>query len=100
MGQRQLASAPLTPQSLRPRLGCAIFKRFENRLLLEVISMIRQRNLSLLVFTTASLLVVAINVIDRPASSASQPAAKSDGDKDAASQIKDLQKQVAELQRQ
>jgi hypothetical protein len=69
--------------------------------LLEVMTMIRQRIPSLLIFTTALLFLVTLNFNDRPASFASQPAANSSNDKDAvAGQIKELQKQVAELQSQ
>ena len=63
--------------------------------------MTRQRIRSLLIFTTALLLLVALNFNDRPASFASQPATNSGNDKDAvAAQIKELQKQVAGLQSQ
>jgi hypothetical protein len=68
---------------------------------LEVMTMIRQRILPLLVFTTALLFLVTLNFNDRPASFASQPAASSGSDKDAMTgQIKELQKQLAELQSQ
>jgi hypothetical protein len=63
--------------------------------------MIRRRILSLLAFTAALLFLATLILNDRPASFAAQPAANSGDDKDAvAGQIKELQKQVAELRGQ
>jgi hypothetical protein len=63
--------------------------------------MIRQRILSLLIFTTALLFLVSLNFHDRRATFASQAEVDSSTDKDAVpGQIKELQKQVAELQSQ
>jgi hypothetical protein len=64
-------------------------------------TMIQRPIFSLLVFAASLLFLIALNINGRPACSASQPAANSGGDKDAqAEQIKELQKQVAELQTQ
>jgi hypothetical protein len=69
--------------------------------LLEVMTMIRHRTLSLLIFTTAILFLVTVNFDDHPAISAPQPAANPGNDNDAvAGQIKELQRQVAELKSQ
>ena len=63
--------------------------------------MIRQCIGSFLVFATALLFLVAFNFNGRSASSASQPATTPGDDKESVvGQIKELQKQVAELQRQ
>lgn len=63
--------------------------------------MIRQRILSLFIFTTASLFLVALIFNDRPASFAAQAAANSGGGNNvAAGPIQELQKQIAELQGQ
>lgn len=68
--------------------------------------MIRQRVLSLLMFTSATLFLVTFNFHGRPASVAAQPAANSDNNKNSendqntAGQIKELQTQIAELQSQ
>jgi hypothetical protein len=67
--------------------------------LLEVMPMIRQRVLSLVIFSWVLFFLVTLN-FNRPASVAAQPAADSRNDKDAVGQIKELQKQVAELQSQ
>jgi hypothetical protein len=56
---------------------------------------------SLLIFATAALILGALNFNDRPIVSAQESAVDSGNAKDAvAAQIKDLQKQVAELQSQ
>ncbi len=63
--------------------------------------MIRQCIISFLIFTAALLFLVTFTFNDRQASSASQPATNPGDDKVAvAGQIKELQKQVAELQSQ
>jgi hypothetical protein len=63
--------------------------------------MIRPRICTLLIFTAATLGLVALNVNDRRAISAAEPAANSGNVQDAvAAQINDLQKQVAELRSQ
>lgn len=55
--------------------------------------MIRQRVLSLLIFTTAALFLVVLSWYERPTSFASQPSTNSGNDEDSvAGQIKDLQK--------
>jgi hypothetical protein len=67
----------------------------------EVMTMIRQRILSPVILALAFLLLLTVNFNTRPSSFASEPAAKSGGDKDAvAGQVKELQKQVAELKSQ
>jgi hypothetical protein len=64
-------------------------------------TMIRQRIPSLLIFTAVFLFLVTLNFHHRLESSASQPAANSGDDKgDVAGQIKELQKQVADLRSQ
>jgi hypothetical protein len=70
-------------------------------LLLEVMTMIRRRILSILVFAMALLFLAALNFNDRPVTFAAPPPANSGDDKDSvARQIKELQKQVADLQTQ
>jgi hypothetical protein len=61
--------------------------------------MIRQRILSLFIFTTASLFLVALIFNGRPASQAAQLAAEAGNDA-SAGQFKELQKQIAVLQGQ
>ena len=64
--------------------------------------MIRQRDLSLLIFTSAILFQTTLSFNDHSASFAAQPAANSGNDKDhgVVGQLKELQKRVAELQTQ
>jgi outer membrane murein-binding lipoprotein Lpp len=61
----------------------------------------RQRVLSFVIITTAVFCLVLLSWKDQAATSASQPIACSEGDKDSlSSQVKELQKQVHELQKQ